>query len=140
MSLLIKKSGILDTVQDLGRNNFRKFGINPNGVMDRTAARLLNILLGNDENSPVLEMHFPAAEIVFEYSAEFAIGGADFGATLNNLPVENYRIYHAEKDSILKFNCKTFGSRAYLTVAAGFKVENWLDSASTNLQNKIGGF
>jgi allophanate hydrolase subunit 2 len=34
MSLLIKKDGILTTVQDLGRNGFRQFGINPNGAMD----------------------------------------------------------------------------------------------------------
>jgi antagonist of KipI len=60
MSLLVLKSGILTTFQDSGRAGFRRFGINPGGAMDRAAARLINILLGNDENETVLEMHFPA--------------------------------------------------------------------------------
>ncbi len=50
--------------------------------MDRCAARLINILLGNDENDAVLEMHFPAAQIVFEADAIIALGGADFDAGL----------------------------------------------------------
>ena len=62
MSLLVTKEGMLTTVQDLGRYGRRSFGVNPSGVMDRTATRLLNLLLGNNENAPVLEMHFPAGE------------------------------------------------------------------------------
>ena len=55
MSLVCLKSGLLTTVQDLGRNGFRRFGINPAGAMDTAAVRLINLLLGNDENAPVLE-------------------------------------------------------------------------------------
>ena len=140
MSILFKKAGILTTVQDLGRSGFRRFGINPNGAMDRCAVRLINILLGNDENAAVLEMHFPAAEIVFEEAAKFALGGADFGAKLNAKPIENRRIHYAEKGSTLKFTQKIFGSRAYLAIRHGFKVKFWLNSASTNLTANIGGF
>lgn len=139
MSLLIKKEGLLSTIQDSGRNNFRRFGINPNGAMDETAARLINILLGNNENEAVIEMHFPAPEIVFEEDAIFALGGADFGAKLNDEKIENWKIYFAEKDSVLKFTEKVFGNRCYLAVKGGFKIEKWLDSASTNLTAKIGG-
>ncbi|MBA3634788.1 MAG: hypothetical protein H0W58_18585, partial [Acidobacteria bacterium] len=60
MSILVQKSGLLSTIQDLGRKGYRRFGINPNGAMDQQAVRLINILLGNDENEAVLEMHFPA--------------------------------------------------------------------------------
>lgn len=140
MSLLIKKEGLLSTIQDLGRNNLRRFGINPNGAMDKTAARLINILLGNDENEAVIEMHFPAPEIVFEEAAIFALGGANFGAKLNDEEIENWRIYFAESGSIIKFTEKVFGNRGYLAVKGGFKVEKWLDSFSTNLTAKIGGF
>src|SRR5690606_38984377 len=44
MSLLIKRPGILTTVQDLGREGHRGLGINPSGAMDRTALRILNTL------------------------------------------------------------------------------------------------
>jgi antagonist of KipI len=140
MSILIKKAGILTTVQDLGRNNFRRFGINQTGAMDKIAVRLINSLLGNDENCAVLEMHFPAPEILFEEAAVFALGGADFSAVLNGKMIENWRICFAEKDSTLKFERKTFGNRAYLAIAGGLKVKKWLGSASTNLKAKIGGF
>ena len=140
MSLLIKKTGLLSTIQDLGRNGFRGFGINPNGAMDKTAARLINLLLGNLDSQPVIEMHFPAPEIMFEKPVFFALGGADFGARLNDEPIENWKIHFAESGSLLKFREKSSGNRCYLAVKGGFKIEDWLGSASTNLTAKIGGF
>src|SRR4051812_14398080 len=134
MSILIQKPGMLTTVQDLGRNGFRRFGINQNGAMDKIAVRLINSLLGNDENAAVLEMHFPAPEIVFEEAAIFALGGADFSAGLNGEPLGNWRVNFAEKNASLKFERKTFGNRAYLSIKSGFKIEGWLGSASTNLK------
>ena len=140
MSVLINNPGILTTVQDVGRFGFRRFGINPNGAMDKTALRLINILLGNDEDEAVLEMHFPAPEIVFEKDAVFALGGADFAAKLNGEMLENWKPYRAETGTILKFTGKTFSNRAYLSVKGGFAVEKWLGSTSTNLTANIGGF
>jgi hypothetical protein len=35
------------------RNVYRRFGVNPGGVMDRAAVRLINALLANDENAAV---------------------------------------------------------------------------------------
>ena len=139
MSLLIKKQGLLATIQDCGRNGFRRFGINPNGAMDQTAVRLINILLGNNETEAVIEMHFPAPEILFEEETMFALGGANFGAKLNDESIENWKIHFAGSGSILKFPEKILGNRSYLAVKGGLKIENWLASASTNLTANIGG-
>jgi antagonist of KipI len=140
MSILVQKSGLLSTVQDLGRKNFRRFGINPNGAMDKRAARLINILLGNDEAEGVLEMHFPAPVFQFEKAAIVALGGADFGARLNDLKIENWRPVFVEKGSVLKFAEKVSGNRAYLSVKGGLSIEQWLGSFSTNLRAGVGGF
>jgi len=140
MSVYIKKAGILTTVQDLGRNGFRRFGINPNGAMDKRAVRLINILLGNDETEAVLELHFPAPVLEFAEETVFALGGADFGAELNERKIENWRLHFAEKGSVLKFTEKKSGNRAYIAVEGGFAVEKWLESSSTNLRANIGGF
>ena len=140
MSILIQKTGILTTVQDTGRTGFRHYGINPNGVMDTAAASLINILLGNLESEGVLEMHFPADTIHFEEVAVFAIGGAEFGAELDNSPVQNWRPVFAARGSTLKFTAKILGNRAYLAVAGGFHLERWLGSLSTNRVAGIGGF
>lgn len=139
MSILIKKPGMLTTIQDLGRVGYRRLGINPGGAMDRTAARLINILLGNDENEAVVEMHFPAAEIFFEKNAVFAIGGADFSAELDGEPLANWQPCFAAKGATLRFTKKISGNRAYLAVSSGFKLEKWLGSSSTNLAAKVGG-
>jgi antagonist of KipI len=140
MSILIQKSGILSTIQDLGRKGYQQFGVNPNGAMDSHAVRLINILLGNDEAEAVLEMHFPAPDILFEADAIFALGGADFSAKINDKPIENWRSFSIKKNQFLNFTKKTLGSRAYLSVKGGFKIKKWLGSTSTNLLAKIGGF
>ncbi len=140
MSILLQKAGILTTVQDLGRHKYRRFGINPNGVMDSVATQLINILLGNDDGEAVLEMHFPAPQIVFEADAIVAIGGGEFTPTLDGEPVGNWRLFLAKKGSVLKFSGKRSGNRSYLAVKGGFEIAEWLGSASTNLAARIGGF
>ena len=108
--------------------------------MDKTAIRLINILLGNRENEAAIEMNFPAPEILFEEDAIISLGGAKFGAELDGKPLGNWRAIFVEKGGILKFEKKIFGNRAYLAVRGGFKIEKWLGSASTNLTAKTGGF
>lgn len=107
--------------------------------MDSTAVRLVNILLGNDEKDAVIEMHFPATEIVFEKNAIFAIGGANFSAELDGGPITNWQPYFAAKGSSLRFTKKISGNRAYFAVGGGFRVEKWLGSSSTSLAAKVGG-
>jgi antagonist of KipI len=140
MSLLVTKEGLLTTVQDLGRYGYRSFGVNPSGVMDRTAARLLNLLLDNDENAPVLELHFPAGEFTFENATSFAVGGGDFSAELSGRSIANWSTQWANKDDNLRFTRTRSGNRAYLAVGTGFNVEPWLGSASTSLVTATGGF
>lgn len=138
MSISILKSGILTTFQDTGRNGFRRFGINPGGAMDRRAARLINILLGNAETEAVLEMHFPAPVLKFEADAFIALGGADFSARLNEKPIENWRPIFANKNDVLSFPERKSGARIYLAARGGFQTEKWLASASANLRAGIG--
>lgn len=140
MSITLLSSGILTTVQDLGRHGSRRFGINPGGAMDAKAVRLINILLGNDENEAVFEMHFPAPRLRFDQATIFALGGAEFGAKLGERDAENWRPHFAEKGSVLSFTGKKLSARCYLSVKGGFAIGKWLGSASTNLKAGVGGF
>ena len=140
MGIVIKKAGVLDTVQDLGRFGHRRFGINPNGAMDRTSVRLLNTILGNNETEAVLELHFPASAFEFEENVVFSLGGADFGALLDKKAVETWRVYRAERGATLKFTEKNIGNRCYLGIRGGLKIEPWLGSNSTNLVAEVGGY
>ena len=44
------------TMQDLGRFGLRRFGISHCGAMDKLALRAGNILLGNPEGAPAIEV------------------------------------------------------------------------------------
>ena len=44
----VEAPGLLTTVQDLGRWGYQHLGLGPCGVMDADAARIANLLVGND--------------------------------------------------------------------------------------------
>lgn len=139
MAIRIHKPGLLDTIQDAGRYGYQHWGINPGGTMDSVAMRIANMLAGNDLAEPVIEMHFPASEIVFEENALVAIAGADFGAVLDDKPVAANQSFIVTKGSTLRFTQHKSGSRLYFSVYGGFLCDEWLGSHSTNLKVKAGG-
>lgn len=140
MNLRIIKPGVLDSLQDQGRYGWQQLGINPGGAMDRYAARVANVLVGNDPMEAVIEMHFPASTYFFEKPALIAVAGADFSASVNGEPVPCCAPVLVSKFSILQFHTVVHGARSYLAVHGGFALEPWLNSNSTHLKAGIGGF
>lgn len=45
--LIILRAGIYTTVQDLGREGFRRTGISTGGALDQPALKIANLLVGN---------------------------------------------------------------------------------------------
>ena len=140
MSLKILKTGMLDSIQDSGRFGYQQFGINPGGTMDKYAAAIANILVGNDKDEAVIEMHFPAPAIFFEQPAMIALSGADFSANINGTPIPLNHAVIINKNTILQFLTPKNKSRCYLAVKGGVKISKWLNSYSTNLVAEAGGF
>lgn len=140
MSLKILKAGMLDTVQDLGRYGYQQFGINPTGTIDKHAASIANILVGNDVNEPIIEMRFPAQSIFFEQPAMIALTGADFNATINGQSIPINHPVLISKYSTLQFHSLKNKSHCYLAIKGGMKIPEWLNSHSTNLKAEAGGF
>jgi antagonist of KipI len=140
MSIRIIKQGLLDTVQDDGRYGYQQLGINPGGVMDKIAYRMANILVGNKPFEPVIEMHFPAAEILFESNVLIAICGADFAAEVAGIALPIHQPILLEKGSLLCFHTRRTGARAYLAIHGGLQLTNWLGSYATNLEASAGGY
>lgn len=139
MSVRIVKPGLLDTIQDAGRYGYQHLGINPGGVMDRIAMRIANALVGNSANEAVLEMHFPAAEMVFETTVLIALAGADFSASINHKEVPLHYPVLVKQGAALTFIEKKKGSSVYLAVEGSFETIQWLGSSSTHLQVHAGG-
>ncbi|MEO6538048.1 MAG: biotin-dependent carboxyltransferase family protein [Ferruginibacter sp.] len=140
MSIKIIKPGICSTVQDLGRTGYRSLGVGPGGVMDFFAAALADYLVGNNEKQPVIEMHFPAAEILFQVDVLLSVTGGNFEAHIDHEPIEMYQPIFVQKGSVLSFRKQVSGARVYLAIYGVMETENWLGSYSTHLKAIAGGF
>ena len=140
MSIQVIKQGIADSIQDQGRYGCQHLGINPNGVMDSVAAAAANLLVGNDLNEAVIEMHFPASVFLFKEQSMIAICGADLLAMINDVFVPVNTPIIIEKNCVLQFKKPLSGARAYLAVKGGFDLQPWLGSFSTNTKAVAGGF
>jgi antagonist of KipI len=136
----ILKAGILDTLQDKGRFGFAKWGINTNGAMDQFGMAVSNALVGNTLDTTVVEMHFPAPQILFLSDALVSVTGGDFTPTVNERTIGNWKSIHVPAGSVLSFRKRVKGKRCYLSVHGGFHIPLWLGSSSTNLKSKTGGF
>lgn len=140
MSLIIIKSGILDTLQDAGRRGYRHWGINPGGSMDSLTATLANIILANDKNEPVVEMYFPASVYRCIDPIIICITGADLSPHVNHEKVPINAPILLKKDDVLSFKKQINGRVAYIAAQGGFEADEWLGSASTNLKLGVGGY
>lgn len=123
----------------MGRYGYGNWGINPGGVMDPYAARVANMLVGNESTEAVMEIHFPGPQILFEQNALISLTGADFTPTLNDEPLPLWRPIVVRKNTVLHFPRLQWGARCYLAVHGGFNADKWLQSYSTNLKAGAGG-
>jgi antagonist of KipI len=135
----IIKPGILSSIQDAGRSGFRSVGIGQGGVMDSYAFNVANYLLGNEENSPVIEMHFPAPVVEFQADCFACLTGGNFSAKLNEKVIDPWKPFPVNNGDILSFEKIKGGFRSYLAVSGGFEGDEWLGSYSTHLILKMGG-
>lgn len=140
MSIKIIKQGVLDSLQDNGRYGYQHWGINPGGAMDRYAGRMANTLVGNNPNAAVMEIHFPAPQLLFEEDALIAITGAPWKSLVNDQEIPLWHPVFIRKNTILQWTDAPEGMRIYLAVRGGFKSEDWLGAAGTNLKAGSGGF
>lgn len=121
MSIQIIKAGILDSLQGLPKNGKQQEGFSPGGSMDIVAHAVANALVGNKRNATVLEMHVPAADLVFHKETIFAFTGAASSAIVDNETVYANQPIIVNAGSKLSFNISANGARIYLAVQGGFE-------------------
>ena len=139
-SLRVEASGLLTTVQDLGREGFGTIGVSPSGAADPISLRLGNRLVGNVEGAAVLEMTLLGGSFVFPEGATVALAGSDFGARLGDAAIEPSRSVEVGPGQKLQLGPSRSGARCYLCVQGGIAVPPFLGSASTHLLSGLGGF
>ena len=133
MAITVIRSGMLTTVQDLGRRGHRAAGVPLGGAMDAMALRVVNLLVGNGEDAAALEFTLTGPELVFTADTTIAMGGGDFGGVPRWQPV---RVRAGER---VKFGAARTGCRGYLAVAGGLDVPVVLGGRGTYLRAALGG-
>ncbi|WP_442594059.1 biotin-dependent carboxyltransferase family protein [Neobacillus sp. D3-1R] len=140
MGVIVKKPGLLTTVQDLGRTGYQRDGIMVSGVMDTLSMKLANILIGNKETEAVLEITLIGPTLIFSVNTLISICGGNFSPTINGIPVAMYKPLIVQKGDTLEFGTVQQGSRCYIAFKGGIPVQKVLGSKSTCIPAKFGGF
>lgn len=139
-TIKILDAGLLTTVQDLGRYGFQRYGVSASGVMDEYSAKIANKLVGNKIGEAVLETTLKGVQIEFLQNTAVAITGGNCDVTLNGTKIELWQSYLVNRGDILKMGICRSGLRNYLAFAGGIDVPIIMNSKSTNLKAKVGGF
>ena len=139
MSIAVLAPGLLTTVQDGGRPGHAGIGVGAAGAMDSVALRLANILVGNVENAPTLEITLRGPRLHFDGDSVIAVAGAQIDAHCGAEPVPMWRPVLVRAGTELVFGNMRHGARAYVAVAGGFDGKPQLGSCSVDLNAGIGG-
>ncbi|MDA2778536.1 biotin-dependent carboxyltransferase family protein [Bacillus cereus group sp. Bc002] len=139
MDVEVLHAGMFTTVQDLGRSHYQRYGVPVGGAMDQSALRMINMLVGNEENEAALEMTIMGPKLLIKKTTLLAIGGADMEPLLNGERIPLWRPILAEEGSMLCFGKVKSGCRTYVTFAGGIHIDRTMGSKSTYIRAAIGG-
>jgi antagonist of KipI len=130
----VARAGLLSSVQDLGRFGYAHLGVSASGAADALALRAGNLLVGNAENAPAIEMTLSGGAFEFEGETVAALTGADFDA---DAPL--WTPFTVPAGGVVRCGAARSGARCYLCVRGGVEAPPVLGSASTHLFTGLGG-
>ena len=138
----VLEGGIQTTVQDYpGRVGYLDLGAYPAGPMDHFAFRVANLLVGNPEGAPALEVTVGGLRARFHDRRAVVVTGADMGAALNGAPIPLWETVAIAPGDLLEMKTiKSAGFRSYVAVSGGFDVLEYMGSRATFTVGGFGGF
>ncbi|MBD1548482.1 biotin-dependent carboxyltransferase family protein [Roseibium aggregatum] len=139
MALKVLKSGLLTTIQDLGRPGYFHLGIPMGGAMDRMALRSANLLVGNEEDAAALEAVFVGPELEFTADATIAVTGGEIPVRIDGEEKPCWTALAVKAGQKLSFGFLTSGARIYIAVSGGIVTQPYLGSRSTYAIGALGG-
>jgi biotin-dependent carboxylase-like uncharacterized protein len=114
-TLTVHRAG-LSAVQDLGRLGRSRYGLPVNGALDQYSARVANVLAGNDEGAPLLEITAldfgctPSADVLI------AVTGAPADLTVGDVPRPRWEPVVVRAGETIRITGIRLGVRVYVAV------------------------
>lgn len=133
--LVVETPGVLTTLQDGGRRKVGHLGVPRGGPADPDLMRVANLVVGNDEQSGVLEVTMEGPSVRIEDKCHLAVFGAT--ADVDHRRVEPGAVVEARAGSRLEIG-RTFGARGYLAVSGGLNGPELFGSTSSDLLSGLG--
>lgn len=135
----VLNGGTRATVQDAGRPGYRHLGIPQSGAADTLSFALANWMAGNRWDAPAIECALGGLHLRFTEPTTIALAGAEMWAQINGMNVKNFSAMLVQKGDILTLSFARDGCRAYVAIAGGLKVPEFMGSSSTYLPAQFGG-
>jgi antagonist of KipI len=140
MRIVFKKAGLLSTVQDLGRVKYLAQAVPVSGMMDQVSARIANKLVGNMDNAAVIEFTYGGIEFTAVTDLLIAFSGLGKSIKANNDQIPFNKPVFIPAGAMVSIQNHASNCRIYLAIAGGWDVPVILESRSTFLTAKFGGF
>jgi antagonist of KipI len=138
-AIRVVKSGMLTTIQDLGRWGLQSRGVPVAGPMDRVSHRMANAIIGNPPTAATLEVTLVGPELEFDDERVLAVAGASFELTVDGRPAPHAAPFVVSSGARLRFGARRSGTRAYVAITGGVAVPPTLGSRATHLVSRMGG-
>ena len=138
MSLVIERPSALMSIQDLGRTDYTRFGLQESGPMDWWAHRAANRLVGNPPGAACLEIGFTHAIFSLDADVLLAVCGAGYAVWVNQRPIPLWTAFLARKGDRVILEKVAGGNWVYMSVSGGLNTPKRLGSRSTNRRAGLG--
>lgn len=123
-AIRIRETGWLSSIQDQGRPGYGHLGVPPSGAIDPELAARINRLVGNSEDSAVIET---AGQLVIEARSDLLVASSDTGALQSLRTGDLYRVNRMPDRNF-----------AYLGIRGGVQTSQALGSSSQDSLSGIG--
>lgn len=126
-------------ITDLGRTRGPRYGVPVNGALDQRSARIANILAGNPDGAPLLEIMAMDVEFVADVDILIALAGAEASLLVGGIRRPNAQPVSVRAGESIEVRRISGGLRAYLAVAGSFDVPRLLGSCAPDSVLGFGG-
>src|SRR5438034_11683105 len=133
MTATVFHAGFLNSVQDLGRTGYRRFGVSLAGALDVFALRVANLLVGNDESAAGLEITLGGLQLRFNDQRLIAWCGGAFDVRVGSARLPAGHAWWVSPGEQLKFGPPHTGWRAWIAIFGVLYLPLVLRTRSTDL-------
>lgn len=126
-------------ITDLGRRRGPRYGVPVNGALDQRSARVANILVGNDDDAPLLEITALDFEFTTDVGILIAVSGAEGHLTVDDVARPTNQPVSVRAGQTVAMRHLQGGLRTYIAVRGSFDVPRLLGSCAPDSVLGFGG-